>query len=274
MEILRKTADVRDLPLLRDDLCTFSMLHRILPQPCEKIVTDHARLILCHSAAPFPVWVWLPQDADGEELARAFQLMREEFPGCTFNVGRALGEYAAAQGMGVSMRMNAYVCDALKPQTKRAEGHFCVAVTADAPLVGEWIGRFRVECGLGELYAEGCRSEAERIIADRRLFLWKDEAGKPRAMCGVRQDGSAATLALVYTQEDSRRRGYAASLTWGVTQALIAQRIRPMLYADADYAASNACYRSVGYENRGEIWTVGDGLTAFRAQHSSVPSAR
>ena len=55
MEILLKNADARDLPLLERDLCTFSMLHRILPQPCEKIVTDHARVILCHSAAPFPV---------------------------------------------------------------------------------------------------------------------------------------------------------------------------------------------------------------------------
>ena len=227
-------------------------------------MTDHARLILCHSAAPFPVWVWLPKDAGGDELARAYRLMREEFPGCTFNVGRVLGEYAAAQGMGVSMRMNAYACDALRPENKRAAGHFCVAAAADVPLAGEWIGRFRVECGLGGLYAEGCRSEAERIIGDRRLFLWKDEMGTPRAMCSVREDGDAATLSLVYTEEGSRRRGYAASLVWGVTQALIAQHIRPMLYADADYAASNACYQSVGYEKKGEIWTVGDGLTLFR----------
>ena len=264
MEILRKAADVRDVPLLEDELCTFSMLHRILSQACEKTVTDHARLILCHSAAPFPVWVWLPKDAGGDELARAYRLMREEFPGCTFNVGRVLGEYAAAQGMGVSMRMNAYACDALRPENKRAAGHFCVAAAADVPLAGAWIGRFRVECGLGGLYAEGCQREAERIIGDRRLFLWKDEMGTPRAMCSVREDGDAATLSLVYTEEGSRRRGYAASLVWGVTQALIAQHIRPMLYADADYAASNACYQSVGYEKKGEIWTVGDGLTPFR----------
>lgn len=266
MEILCNAADARDLPLLEHDLCTFSMLHKILPQPCEKTVTDHARLILCHSAAAFPVWVWLPKDANEEELSRAYRMMREEFPGCTFNVGRALGEYAAGQGMGVSMRMIAYACDALTPQGRRTAGHFCVAAPTDAPLVGEWIGRFRVECGLDGRYAEGCRSEAERIIGERRLFLWKDEAGIPRAMCGVRQDWDAATLALVYTQEDSRRRGYAVSLVRGVTQALLAQHIRPMLYADADYAASNACYRGVGYAPQGEIWTVGDGLTAFRKQ--------
>ena len=44
----------------------------------------------------------------------------------------------------------------------------------------------------------------------------------------------------------------------GVTQALLAQNMQPTLYADADYPASNACYRSVGYEKRGEIVTVAD----------------
>lgn len=35
-----------------------------------------------------------------------------------------------------------------------------------------------------------------------------------------------------------------------------------MLYADADYAASNACYRGIGYEPQGEIWTLEEGLAA------------
>ena len=258
MEILRQAGDVRDLPLLERDLCTFSMLHKILPQPCEKTVTDHERVILCHSAAPYPVWVWLPQDADEAELARAYALMRGEFPGCTFNVGRALGEYAAAQGMQVSMRMNAYACGALRPLNRRVTERFCVASADDVPLSAAWMERFRVECGLEGMYAESGRAEAERIIGIRRLFLWRDETGRPRAMCGVRQDGLSATLTHVYTEEGSRRQGYAASLVWGVTQALLAQRMQPMLYADADYPASNACYRSVGYEKQGEIWTVAD----------------
>ena len=81
MEILTNTADERDLPLLERDLCAFSMLHKTLSQPCERIVTDHERMILCLSAAPYPVWVWLPQDAREEELARAYALMRAEFAG-------------------------------------------------------------------------------------------------------------------------------------------------------------------------------------------------
>ena len=259
MEILTNTADERDLPLLERDLCAFSMLHKTLSQPCERIVTDHERMILCLSAAPYPVWVWLPQDAREEELARAYALMRAEFAGCTFNVGQALGAYAAAQGMRVTMRMNAYACDALRPHDGRAPGgHFCLAGAADALLAGAWMERFRVECGLGGMYAESGRAVAERLIGIRRLFLWKDGEGRPRAMCGVRQDGMAAALTNVFTEPGSRRRGYGAALVRDVTQALLAQNMQPTLYADADYPASNACYRRVGYEKRGEIVTVAD----------------
>ncbi|MGN0997173.1 MAG: GNAT family N-acetyltransferase [Candidatus Ventricola sp.] len=258
MEILRQTGDARDLPLLEADDCTFSLLHKLLAQPCEKIVTDHARLILCHSEAPYPVWVWLPQDADEAELARAYQLMRGEFPGCTYHVGRALGAYAQAQGMGVSMRLLAYECDALAPQPRRADGRFGAARPEDAPLAAAWISRFQAECGIGQMDEAACLRQAEQLIGIKRLFLWRDAQGRPRAMCGVRQDGRQAALTHVFTEPGSRRRGYAQGLVWGVTQALLAQHMRAMLYADADYAASNACYRGVGYACRGEIWTLGD----------------
>lgn len=68
MEILYQTDDARDLPLIGGELCTFSVLHKILSQPCEKIVTDHARLLLCHSDRRYPVWVWLAEDAGEAEL--------------------------------------------------------------------------------------------------------------------------------------------------------------------------------------------------------------
>ena len=31
----------------------------------------------------------------------------------------------------------------------------------------------------------------------------------------------------------------------------------PMLYTDADYAASNACYEKIGYALRGKLYTIG-----------------
>ena len=42
--------DARDFALLSRDRYTFSVLDRILRGPCERILTDHERLILCLSA--------------------------------------------------------------------------------------------------------------------------------------------------------------------------------------------------------------------------------
>ena len=262
MEILYQTDDARDLPLIGGELCTFSVLHKILSQPCEKIVTDHARLLLCHSDRRYPVWVWLAEDAGEAELERACRLMRGEFPGCAFNTARTLGAYAQAQGMRVTKRLLAYECTALRPQTRRADGRFGAAMPEDAKLAAAWFCRFQAECGLGQTDETACLQQAEQLIGIRRLFLWRDAAGAPHAMCGVRQDGDCATLTHVYTEPGSRRRGYASGLVRGVTQALLAQHMRAMLYADADYAASNACCRGIGYEPQGEIWTLEEGLAA------------
>ena len=259
LERLTQASDARDLPLIEGEPAAFSVLHKILAQPCEKIVTDHARLILCHSARPYPVWVFTAADADAAELERAWQVVRAEFPpeaGFSYNVRDALAEIAMREGLRATMRLNAYACAQAVEPARKPKGYFGAAMMSEAALCARWIGRFREECGLGQADLAKDREEAERIIGARRFFLWRDAQGVPCAMCGVRQDGRDATLTHVYTDPDRRRQGYAASLTYGVTHAILAQQMRAMLYADADYAPSNACYRGIGYRLEGTICTV------------------
>ena len=42
-----------------------------------------------------------------------------------------------------------------------------------------------------------------------------------------------------------------------LTEAAIDAGYVPMLYTDADYAASNACYEKIGYVLRGKLCTIG-----------------
>ena len=108
----------------------------------------------------------------------------------------------------------------------------------------------------GDQTPEGCRAIAQQRIEQTRLFLWKDESGTPCAMCGVRPDGKRTGLALVYTPPEKRRQGYAASLVHDVTQAILAQHRLPVIYTDADYPPSNACYAQIGYMRCGSLETV------------------
>ena len=107
----------KDFELLADDRCTFQVLDRILRQECELIRTDHERLILCHSASRYPVWIWTPDgltEAEKEaawKLASEFRLVEEGFE---IIMKYELAEYFMARAekegmkMGCQMEMMAY----------------------------------------------------------------------------------------------------------------------------------------------------------------------
>ena len=50
---------------------------------------------------------------------------------------------------------------------------------------------------------------------------------------------------------------YAENLVYQVTMIAGNAGFMPMLYTDADYVASNACYERIGYELRGKLCTIG-----------------
>ena len=61
----------------------------------------------------------------------------------------------------------------------------------------------------------------------------------------------------MYTRGEYRRRHYAENLVYQVSKMAKDAGYMPMLYTDADYAASNACYEKIGYVLRGKLCTIG-----------------
>ena len=66
-----------------------------------------------------------------------------------------------------------------------------------------------------------------------------------------------ASINLVFTRPEFRRKHYAQNLVYQVTRLAIDAGYVPMLYTDADYTASNACYEKIGYVLQGKLCTVG-----------------
>lgn len=265
MNVLRNTAAPELGEVLAGELCTFSVMHRVLNTPCERIVRDGSRLLMVFSARPYPVWVYLPDDASREELERCWQTMLEQFPpreGYSFNMKEAHAAYMCrrAEESGLCLRvernMLAYACRALLPAHKRVPGCLYAAKAADLEICAAWTLAMHSEIEMDEMSPEDCRAAARKAIEAARLFLWKDEAGEPCAICSVSRDGEMMGVSLVYTPPEKRRQGYAANLVHDVTHAILAQHKLPTLYTDADYAASNACYTRLGYERRGSLTTL------------------
>jgi GNAT superfamily N-acetyltransferase len=118
------------------------------------------------------------------------------------------------------------------------------ALAADVPVARAWMAGFIHDTGVRHLGADS----AERLIEQRRLFLWVD--GEPRCMVGaVRDTRNTSGLSALYTARPFRNRGYASIAVATLTQQLLdAGRTSCFLYTDLANPASNALYRRVGYE--------------------------
>ncbi len=259
-------ADERDHRLLDGDKYTFFVLDRVLDGDCRVLFTDHERLILCWTDEPHPVWIWTPDGAEEELMERAYRLTEESGlfrAGPRFNVKYELAEYfirrAAADGRALRIYMNllAYDCPVSIRPAHQADGgvHRCTA--DDLGTLADALALFQQETGVDEVGdREALCRIAEHHIAQGRTFFWLNGAGEPAATCKYGPKGALASINLVYTWPQHRRKHYAENLVYAVTEMARAEGCTPMLYTNADYAASNACYEKVGYVRRGALCTL------------------
>lgn len=259
-------ADERDHAVLEQDPYTFSVLRRIIDTPCALLLSDHRRLILCFTGPPMPVWIWTPDDAAGEEMENAYRLAaRQGFldGGYRLNMKYALAAFfirrAAADSKALSVMTNmlAYDCpDPVEPASP-ADGSLYRCGEGNLAELVDILEKFHEEIGIDQKDRDGYRADAKAFIGTGRMFFWKNAQGQTVASCKYAPVGGLASVNLVYTHPAFRRKHYAQNLVYQVTKLARQEGLLPMLYTDADYAASNACYRGIGYRPRGKLCTIG-----------------
>ena len=259
-------ADDRDYRLLENDRYTFSVLRRIIDKPCELLLSDHEKLILCYSGSPYPVWIWTPDHTSAEEMDGAYSLAQKNglFDGNHhFNVKYELAEHFIKRSsqdnrrMSITLNMFAYDClNPIKPNiTADGEIHRCTS--DDIEEMTELISMFHEETGVDRKSAAEYRLDAENDIKDGNVYLWKNEHGYSVACCKFTPNGNLASVHRVFTHPDHRRKHYAENLVYQATMKAREAGYVPMLYTNADYEASNACYKKIGYVLRGKLCSIG-----------------
>ena len=261
---LERHVDERDFKLLENDRYTFAVLSRILPGPCSVTLTDHERFILCHSIAPYPVWLWTPDDPSESEKQRTWEAANSVCPitgGFSYNLKYSLAEFfiakAREQGLNarVTTNMYAYDCPAPIAPAYPAEGFLYRCTVEDTETVADMIFDFHASVGDARFDLDTCRQLATNHIAGH-FYFWKNPAGEPVACCSFHPNGDLASVGSVYTVPAHRRKHYAQQMVFEVTRLITERGLTPMLYTDADYAASNACYEKIGYVLRGKLCTI------------------
>ena len=255
----------QDFRLLEADRYTFSVLSRVLRGPCSCVRTDHQRLILCHTVSPYPVWIWTPDAITDAEKEQAWQLAKEHTPmaeGYRYNLKYALAEYfiarARAEGLNahIATNMYAYDCPQVIVPSAPTDGHFHLCTSEDTEEAADLIDRFHADIAADRTSREQCQALARQHIEEGGFFFWKDENGQTVACCSQRISDGLGCVGSVYTKPEHRRKHYAQHLVYQVTKQIADAGYMPMLYTDADYVASNACYEKIGYVLRGKLCTI------------------
>ena len=258
--------DERDYKLLENDRYTFFVLGRIMGGKCELILTDHEKLIICYSCSPYPVWIWTADGADERDMERAYRLATEHslLDGeHRFNLKYELAHYfikrAAADNkeLSISTNMYAYDCNRLIEPTVVADGaiHHCNG--DDIGELADILSLFHKETGIDKKDYSFYRMQAEASIGAGNTYFWKDRHGKSVSSCKFTPNGNMASVNLVFTRPEFRRKHYAENLVYEVTKLVMDAGYVPMLYTDADYTASNTCYEKIGYVLKGKLCTIG-----------------
>ena len=258
--------DERDYKLLENDKYTFFVLTRIMGVDCELKLSDHERMIICFTNSPFPVWIWTPDDASKEEMDKVYDLAKEHglLDGKhTFNLKYELAEHFIKRAaeeinkLSIQINMFAYDClNSIKP-TGISDGRIHKCTEDDIEELVTFMDLFHKEVGIDKQDEETYRMSAKEFVKQGNMYFWKNAKGESVACCKFEPTGDMASINLVFTPPEHRRKHYAENLVYQVTEKAREAGFVPMLYTNADYVASNKCYEKIGYVLRGKLCTIG-----------------
>lgn len=258
----RECPDLIDL--MGNEAITYSVLIKILQGECAHVFTDGERAIVCHSASPWPVWVWCRDVSDDRTVAEIGQCLKTHFPveqGYDIILSRELlaslrDRDLYFQSVKDGMGLLSYRLDKINEIGYDCCGSMgLVREDEIMGLIGIWQA-MHMEMEGRSFTPERCEESLRRMVGEKSLFAWRSEEGRILALTGRADQPPYSKITSVYTLPEYRRKGYALHLVHGVTETILADGLVPILYTDAGYVASNACYKKIGYRQVGCLCSV------------------
>jgi len=129
------------------------------------------------------------------------------------------------------------------------EGRLRRGTPTERDLLVEWVDAFSAEVGEGP--AMDIEAVVDRRLADGELWVWETDHVVSMAAASPPLDG-VMRVAIVYTPPEQRGTGYASGCVAALSERILADGHRPILYTDLGNPVSNSIYRRIGYRAVGE----------------------
>lgn len=253
--------------LLEEDKLSYAVLYNVLGSDVKKIITDHKRFMIAHTAKVYPTWIWAPDDVSEQELDEIYQFILKEFSpvddyrfNTKYEIAKYLMKRLGEEGIadfGISANIVAYECHEAIMPTKKAEGFLEQLKESDLDLAAKLIEEASLAIGDRVMVHEESIEAAKEQLQHGVLYVWRNKAGKAVSFCDKNKDNHYVKISQCYTPKEERGKSYAAWMIYELCRDCLKENQIPMLYADGDYESSNRCYQKIGFELKGRIAMIG-----------------
>jgi predicted GNAT family acetyltransferase len=184
-----------------------------------------------------------------EAIAQDLHLI-QSLPGVTapMNEAKAFAEVwrsLTGQSYQLIKKLRCFQLEKVQPISS-AQGNLRIATETDKELLLHWYEAFSVETS-GSVESDPKRW-LEHTLQQRTAYIWQDEAPVSIA-CGGGITPNGASIAMVYTPLEYRKKGYACACVAALSQTLLNQGYKYcFLFTDLANPTSNHIYQSIGYQ--------------------------
>lgn len=190
------------------------------------------------------------------ELARAVSIEDDELPSVSGPIAvvekfvdeyRGTGSRGSTRPAELDEQLLLYALNELTIPS--VDGEMSVASSEDYELILDWYIEFAKDTGV---FMPNPKGSINAGLGRNSYRFWSIDGEKVclagHAPLVDTPDGTVARIGPVYTPPERRRNGYAEVLTAKLSQELVEQDVKVMLYTDATNPTSNGVYQKIGYE--------------------------
>lgn len=250
------------MPELRDLVegdALFTVLYDVLSGDCNDIFTDGENIIICYSAAPYPVWVWCKDEYSLKNLMAISECVKENFPLTEHNVimSHGLIDKLACidkyyEGYKIKTNLLVYSLDKIC-NIQKCDGKLEIAEAKDLETLAMMWQESAFEMEGYQLSLTQCLDDVEYMIDNEMLYAWRNYDGEIVSIACMAELGIFNKISGVYTVPHHRRCGYAINLVRRLTELILNKNLTPVLYTNGEYIPSNDCYKKIGYYQVGRL---------------------
>ena len=246
------------------DKYKFNIVSKILAGDEVLLYSDEENYFFARNKAGMPTWIWTKDGLKNkrilEEIKEVISLFLTDLEYDQFTCKKEYYNFLMRTGYDKLNREDYFElgflsCNKVK-NVKQIDGNMIVCTKEDEKNLLKLFIQFtefmnKTLKSNKKATFEELKEEMDSQMEQKRLFCWKNKEGKIVCIANFQILGDTARIGHVFTLEEERGKGYASNLIHDLTEKLLMDGLKPLLYTDYSYPASNKAYINAGYEDKG-----------------------